>query len=92
MTGRKGQTAKIRYGEELYRTGPRRGQLYTDNFRTAKATDFYTFAKDGTVTFEPAFTQHGFRYVEISGLDRLPELRDVQGVVRGSDLRIPATS
>jgi alpha-L-rhamnosidase len=86
MTGRKGQTAKIRYGEELYRTGPRRGQLYTDNFRTAKVTDFYTFAKDGTVTFEPAFTQHGFRYVEVSGLERLPEARDVQGIVRGSDL------
>ena len=86
MAGRKGQTAKIRYGEELYRTGPRRGQLYTDNFRTAKVTDFYTFAKDGTVTFEPTFTQHGFRYVEVSGLDRLPEIRDVQGIVRGSDL------
>jgi alpha-L-rhamnosidase len=86
MTGRKGQIVKIRYGEELYRTGPRRGQLYTDNFRKAKVTDFHTFAKDGTVTFEPLFTQHGFRYVEISGLDRLPEARDVKGIVRGSDL------
>lgn len=86
LTGKKGQTVRIRHAEELYRIGERRGRLYTDNFRTAKVTDTYTFARDETVTYQPTFTQHGFRYVEITGLATPPEAADVQGVVLGSDL------
>ncbi|MCX3291780.1 family 78 glycoside hydrolase catalytic domain [Streptomyces sp. NEAU-H22] len=82
LTGSSGQTAKIRYAEVLNKDGT----LYTDNFRSAKVTDRYVFADSGTVTYEPAFTQHGFRYVEITGVDSPPELTDVQGVVLGSDL------
>jgi alpha-L-rhamnosidase len=86
LTGKQGQTARIRYAEELYRLGERRGRLYTDNFRSAKVTDTYTFARDGSITFQPTFTQHGFRYIEITGLDTPPETQEVQGVVLGSDL------
>ena len=86
LTGKIGQTVRIRYAEELYRKGEQRGRLYTENFRTAKVTDTYTFARDETVTFQPTFTQHGFRYVEITGLDTPPEANDVQAVVLGSDL------
>jgi alpha-glucuronidase len=89
LHGRAGQTVRLRYGEELYRQGERKGQLYTDNLRSAAATDTYTFARDGTVTYQPRFTQHGFRYIEISGLDEAPAVADVQAVVLGSDL--PAT-
>lgn len=87
MTGRKGQTVRFRHAEELYRLGEQRGRLYTENLRTAKATDAYTFAQDGTVTYQPTFTQHGFRYIEITGLDTPPSTNAVQGVVLGSDLR-----
>jgi alpha-L-rhamnosidase len=86
MTGKKGQTVRIRYAEELYRVGDKRGQIYTDNFRTARVTDTYTFARDGRVTYQPTFTQHGFRYIQVSGLDTPPALGDVKGVVLGSDL------
>lgn len=86
LTGKAGQTVRIRYAEELYRLGERQGRLYTENFRLAKVTDTYTFARDETVVYQPAFTQHGFRYVEITGLDAPPEIRDVQGIVLGSDL------
>jgi len=86
MTGKRGQTVRIRYAEELYRLGARRGRLYTDNFRSAKVTDTYTFTRDETVTYQPTFTQHGFRYIEIAGLDTAPEVSDVQGVVLGSEL------
>lgn len=86
LTGKKGQTVRIRHAEELYRLGELRGRLYTDNLRTAKAIDAYTFARDETITYQPTFTQHGFRYVEITGLDSPPEAGDVQGVVLGSDL------
>ena len=86
LTGKNGQTIRIRYAEELYRLGERKGQIYTDNLRKAKATDTYTFARNETVTYQPTFTQHGFRYIEISGVDAPPATNDVQGVVLGSDL------
>lgn len=86
LKGRKGDTATIRHAEELYRTGDRKGRIYTDNFRSARVTDTYTFASDGVVTYQPRFTQHGFRYVEVSGLETLPRPEDVHGVVLGSVL------
>jgi alpha-L-rhamnosidase len=86
LTGKQGQTVRIRYAEELYRLGERRGRLYTDNFRSARVTDSYTFARDESVTYQPTFTQHGFRYIEITGVDTPPDARDVQGIVLGSDL------
>ena len=86
ITGKAGQTIRLRHAEELYRKGDRAGRLYTDNLRKARATDTYTFARDGVATYQPTFTQHGFRYVEITGTDTPPEPADVQGVVLGSDL------
>ncbi|WP_340539782.1 family 78 glycoside hydrolase catalytic domain [Nocardioides sp. GXZ039] len=85
LTGQAGDTVTIRYGEMLNPDGT----LYTANLRAAKVTDRYTFATDGTITYEPTFTQHGFRYLEITGLDAAPATGDVTGVVWGSDL--PAT-
>lgn len=87
MTGKAGQRVRIRYAEELYRLGREKGRIYRDNFRSARVTDTYTFAHDGTVVYQPIFTQHGFRYLEITGLAPAPELDDVQGVVLGSDLQ-----
>lgn len=86
ITGTEGRTVRIRYAEELHRQGGQRGRLYTDNLRSARATDTYTFARAETVVYQPVFTQHGFRYIEITGLDTPPEPADVQGVVLGSDL------
>lgn len=86
LTGKSGQTVRLRYAEELNRQGERSGRLYTENFRSAQVTDTYTFARDETVVYQPTFTQHGFRYVEITGVDAPPEAGDVQAVVLGSDL------
>ncbi len=86
VRGRAGQTLRLRYAEELYRRGARQGELYTDNLRTAGATDTYTFARDETVVYQPRFTPHGFRYIEISGVDSAPDVGEVQAVVLGSDL------
>lgn len=85
-SGRPGQVLTLRHAEELYRRGERTGQLYTDNLRSAAAIDRYTFGREATVIYQPTFTQHGFRYVELSGIDRPPPLADVQAVVLGSDL------
>jgi alpha-L-rhamnosidase len=49
------------------------GGLYTENLNTAKQTDTY-LAGPGPQRFEPRFTYHGFRYVEVSGLPEPLEL------------------
>jgi hypothetical protein len=81
LTGNPGETVRIRYAEVLNPDG----SIYTANLRSAKATDYYTFATEGPETFEPTFTFHGFRYVEITGLDEAPPASAVTGVVMGTD-------
>lgn len=97
MKGRKGQTITIHFAEMLYPEtvpeNPRapltrehyernKGQMYMDNYRSAISTDYYTFrgAPEGE-TFEPPFTQHGYRYVSIDGLDEPLPLEEVEGIV-----------
>jgi alpha-L-rhamnosidase len=87
LQGEAGQTVKIRHGEVLNPDGT----LYTANLRSAKATDYYTFASDQPETFEPSYTFHGFRYVEISGIDQAPEASDLVGVVVGTDGELTST-
>ncbi|KAA1425467.1 Bacterial alpha-L-rhamnosidase [Mumia zhuanghuii] len=81
IDGDEGDTVKIRHGEVLNPDGT----LYTANLRSAKATDYYTLGSDDAETYEPAFTFHGFRYVEISGVDEAPDAEDLVGVVVGTD-------
>ena len=87
VQGEKGQTVTIRHGEVLNPDGT----LYTANLRSAKATDTYTIGSDEPETFEPSFTFHGFRYVEISGLDEAPDASDIVGVVVGTDGDLTST-
>jgi alpha-L-rhamnosidase len=82
VRGERGTTVRLRHAEVLNADG----SLYTDNLRSAKATDHYTLKGGGTETYEPEFTFHGFRYVEITGVDRAP---DISGRVMHSDA--PAT-
>jgi alpha-L-rhamnosidase len=67
----------VRHGEVLNPNGT----LYTSNLRGANATDVYYLRGDGLETLEPFFTFHGFRYVEVTGLDAKPGLDAVTGVV-----------
>ncbi|HEY0534516.1 MAG TPA: family 78 glycoside hydrolase catalytic domain [Actinoplanes sp.] len=63
-TGTKGTKITLRHGEILNADGT----LYTANLRAAQATDTFTLAGTGQPeTFEPHFTVHGYRYVEITG-------------------------
>src|SRR5690554_3852762 len=52
-----------------------------DNLRGAKVTDIYTPAKDGAFNWEPSFVFHGFRFVEIDGLDYQPQPSNFTGKV-----------
>ncbi len=69
VTGVPGGTdVKVRFAEILNDDGT----LYTDNLRTARATDHFILSGKGVEEFTPQFTFHGFRYAEITGLPSAP--------------------
>jgi alpha-L-rhamnosidase len=68
--GPAGSDVQIRFGEILNADGT----LYTDNLRTAKATDHVILSGKGVSDFIPQFTFHGFRYAEVTGLSAAPNL------------------
>lgn len=43
-----------------------------ENLRLARATDAYTLKGGGRETYEPSFTYHGFRYMQVWGLRGTP--------------------
>ncbi len=83
IQGPEGATIRLRHAEVLNTDGT----LYVDNLRSAKQTDQYTLKGKGVEVYQPHFTFHGFRYVELTGLpaDVSLNLDTVTGVVMHSD-------
>lgn len=54
-----------------------------ENIRAAMAQDKY-ITKGGKETIAPRFTYHGYRYVEITGIDKALPLESVKGTVLSS--------
>src|SRR5262249_16941892 len=77
-----GQQLRFRYSEMLNDDGT----PYTISLRGARVTDYYTARGTGEEIFEPIFTSHGFRYVEITGLKNKPELDVVTGAAANADM------
>ncbi len=77
LNGKKDQPVTMRFAEILNPDST----IYLANIRSAKVTDIYTPAKDGAFSWEPSFVYHGFRFVEISGLNEQPELSSFTGKV-----------
>lgn len=77
-----GTTIRIRYGELLDEDGA----LYTENLRTAEATDVYVCAGEGPERFEPTFTSHGFRFAELTGLSSAPPLSSMTAITLRNDI------
>ncbi len=80
----RGVTLTIRHAEVL--DDKNGGILYTENLRSARATDSYTCQGSKLETWEPRFTFHGFRYVEVDGLQPEHSL-ELRGIVLHSDTR-----
>ena len=62
------------------------GSIYTKNLRGAPSVDTYICKGGGREVWQPTFTFHGFRYVEVSGLPNKPAADAVTGIVIGSDI------
>ena len=77
VSGAAGSRVQLRFGEVLKPNG----ELYTDNLRSADATDTYILRGGAPEVFEPHFTFHGFRYIEVTGYPGTPPSDAVEGVV-----------
>lgn len=77
VAGPKGTQVRLRHAETLQANG----ELYLDNLRSARATDIYTLKGEGAEVYEPRFTYHGFRFVEIQGFPGVPVLDALEGRV-----------
>jgi alpha-L-rhamnosidase len=68
--GKAGETVALRYSEMLFDSGMIRPKM-TSGCRQAER---YTMKGAGNEVYEPRFTYHGFRYVELTGFPGKPDL------------------
>ena len=83
---KQGSTVRLRHVEMLNDDGT----VYTTNLRGAPQVDTYLAVGDGKDVFEPHFTYHGFRYVEVTGVESIKK-EDITGIVFHSDSPIAST-
>ncbi|MBR4665217.1 MAG: family 78 glycoside hydrolase catalytic domain, partial [Lentisphaeria bacterium] len=89
LKGYSGRLYSFHFGEMLNPDGT----LYNLNYRSAKSTDYYTCSKDNLEyeEWEPLFTFHGFRYLQINGFQYSgAKLEDIEVValVMHSELEV----
>ena len=73
LAGKAGETAVFRYAEKC--NGNEIDSSNLDWYVTGNvefSTDKYTFSGNGVETWHPEFVYHGFRYVEVSGIENEP--------------------
>jgi alpha-L-rhamnosidase len=84
VRGPAGTQVELRHAETLKPDG----SLYTANLRSARATDIYTLKGHGEEVWQPRFTLHGFRFVEMTGYPGRPTLDSLTGCVVNDDLPV----
>ncbi|WP_233553786.1 family 78 glycoside hydrolase catalytic domain [Halococcus sp. IIIV-5B] len=77
-----GDEIELRHAEVLLEDG----SLALEDLRSADATDTYIAKGDRTETYEPRFTYHGFRYVQVVGYPDELDPADVTAKVVHSDV------
>jgi len=98
ISGKAGTTVSLRYGELLYPDGRLNpmttvaGQIKKIDIGGPGAPDLacqvdtYILKGIGEEVYVPRFTFHGFRYVEVTGLDKRPSLDALEGLRLNSDV------
>ncbi|RYF66487.1 MAG: alpha-L-rhamnosidase, partial [Cytophagaceae bacterium] len=85
--GKKGQVVTMRYAEVKYPNlaeyKDNTGMVMMENIRAALTQDTYTL-KGGDEVIQPRFTFHGYRYLELTGIDKAIPVADVKGIVISS--------
>ena len=99
VKGPAGRTIRLRYGEDIFENGRlnyntsvmtqiRKGGISGGPGAppTAWQEDVYILKGDGVEEWEPRFTFHSFRYVEVTGWPGKPSLHDFEGVRQSAAL------
>jgi alpha-L-rhamnosidase len=77
VSGPAGTEVVLKHAELVYPDGT----VNQENLRSARATDRYVLKGGGVETWEPRFTYHGFRYVQLEGFPGKPDLKTLTGQV-----------
>ena len=92
VQGERGARVVLKHGARVYEDGSldARSNLYDLHCtHVARQRDSYTLKGRGVEEWEPRFTLHGFRYVEVSGLPGTPQAEQVEGrMVRNAVERV----
>ncbi|WP_211217410.1 glycoside hydrolase family 78 protein [Neolewinella persica] len=80
LRGAAGDSVVLRFAEVL----DKEGNFFTTNLRAAEATDVYVLKGGGEEVFEPRFTFHGFRFIQVIGFE--PTLEELTGIVIHSNM------
>ena len=92
LSGNKGDTITFRFGERVYDDGSLNpmttviGQIKRKGAGGPGAPDIawqmdrFIIGENPDPWFSPEFTYHTYRYMEITGLDRKPQISDIKGL------------
>ncbi|QGY43492.1 Bacterial alpha-L-rhamnosidase [Maribellus comscasis] len=98
ISGDTGDSIVFRFGERIYPDGSLNpmttvcGQIKRQGVGgpgapdVAWQTDTYIIGDKSEAWFQPEFTFHTYRYIEISGLKSKPELSDIEGLVMNTNV------
>ena len=93
LTGKVGDTINFRFGERIYDDGTLNpmttviGQIKKKGMGGPGApdiawqTDSYVIGNESPAWFEPEFTYHVYRFMEIKGMESAPKISDIQGLL-----------
>jgi len=81
VKGARGSEIKLRHAGRVNYNTSSLDCRNNDAFQSAQQADKYILKGDGIEVWQPRFTLHGFRYVEVTGCPNEPTLDDVEGQV-----------
>jgi alpha-L-rhamnosidase len=84
VTGAVGTRLSLKFAETLYPDGT----ANQENLRFARAEDVYILNGRGEEVWEPRFTYHGFRYIQVEGWPGEPSAEMIEGRVVRSAVEI----
>jgi alpha-L-rhamnosidase len=83
VSGPEGAKVVLKHAENVYEDG----SLDSTTTRDAAAEEVYILKGRGVETYQPRFTYHGFRYIQVTGYPGKPGLDDITGCVVYSDVK-----
>jgi len=98
LSGNAGDSVIFRFGERIYEDSTLNpmttvaGQIKSKGRGgpgapdVALQSDLFIFGSDTSVWFQPEFTSHTYRYMEINGLKYEPRLNDIVGLALGTNV------